>query len=78
MRQRSLNTPSCSNRTSCGTDVTTNRHIPANTECPDGILAVEYDDKVCDVSANLQAPAYATGSDARGCRPRAVGESGND
>ena len=57
MRQRCLNTASRTDRTGRSTDVPPDRYITSHGEGAHGVLAVENDDKVGDISAYLEAPS---------------------
>lgn len=78
MRERSLDTAPCPYRARRGTDVASDSNVPAHGERTHGILAIENNNKVRDIRADLQAPPYAACGYARRCGPRSVGESGDD
>ena len=59
-----MDAPSGTNRTSGGTDVAADGDVSAEGECTDSIFAVEDDDEICDVGANLETPADTTCRDA--------------
>ena len=61
-----------------GRYVSSNRDISTERKRTDGLLAVQYDDKVGDVRTDLQAPADAARRDTRRRRPGAVGEARDD
>ena len=78
MCERSLDSTSCPDGTRRGRYVSSNRDISAESKRTDGLLAVQYDDKVGDVRTDLQAPADAARRDTRRRRPGAVGEARDD
>ena len=64
MCEARLDAPSGTNR-SCGSaDVAADGDVPAEGKCTDRIFAVEDDNKVCDVRADLETPANTTCRDA--------------
>jgi hypothetical protein len=67
-----LDAPSSADRTGGSADVATDGDVSAEGECSDGVFAVEDDDKICDVGADLETPAYTTGRDTRWGGPRAI------
>ena len=73
-----MHTPTRPDRPSRRRDVASNRHIATKRECAYGVFAVEDDDKVCDVCADLEAPPETACCDAGGGGPGAVWESGDD
>ena len=78
MCQTRLDAPAGSDWPRRGADVPTDGDVPAHGECADGVFRVENDDKVGDVSADLEAPSETACRDARGGRPGAVWETGDD
>ena len=64
MSQRRLHTSSCPNRASSSAYVAANSHVPAHRESSYGIFAIEHDNEVCDVGADLKTPANTSSSDA--------------
>lgn len=69
VRQGRLDAPASADRARGCADVSTNRDVPAHAECFDSVLAVQDDDEVCDVGADLEAPAESAGCDAGGRGP---------
>ena len=61
-----------------GADVAADGDVTADGEGADGVLAVEHDDKVGDVGADLETPTEAACRDARRGGPGAVREPGDD
>lgn len=59
-------------------DVPPYRHIPAQRERPDCIVAIEHDYEVGQIRADLEAPSNAASRDARRSGPGAIGEACND
>ena len=78
MCERSLDSTSCPDGARRGGYVSSNGDISAESKRTDGLLAVQYDDKVGDVRTDLQAPADAARRDTRRRRPGAVGEARDD
>ena len=64
MSQRRLYTSSRPNRPSSSADVAANGHVSAHRESSYGVFAIEHDDEVCDVGADLKTPANTSSSDA--------------
>jgi hypothetical protein len=56
MSKRRLHTSSRANRPCSRADIPSDRHVPAQRECSDSIFAVEDDNEVGDVRANLETP----------------------
>ena len=67
-----LNAPSSADRTSSRTDVPTDGEVSTERECPNRVFAVEDDDKICDIRADLETPADTTRRDTGRGRPRAI------
>jgi hypothetical protein len=78
MCQARLDAPASPNRPRRGADVPADSDVPAHGERADGVFRVENDDKVGDVGADLEAPSETACRDARGGRPGAVRETGDD
>ena len=78
MRQTRLQAAARADRASSGADVAADSDVATHRERADSVVAVEDDDKVCDVRADLQAPAEAAGCDAGRGRPRSVWEARDD
>jgi hypothetical protein len=78
MRQTCLHTPTRSNRSRRCTDISSNRDVPAHRERAHGVLTVQHNHEVRDVSANLETPTKAARRDAGGRRPGAIGEARDD
>lgn len=67
MGKRGLDASSGANRTRAGTDVASNGNVPTHGESPDSVLAIQHDDEVRNIRANLEPPSYTTRCNARGC-----------
>ncbi len=65
MRETRLDTPACTDRTSGSADVATDSDIPSKRESTNSILTVEDNDEICDIRADLEAPANAARGDTR-------------
>jgi hypothetical protein len=72
MRETRLDTPTRTNGTGGSTDVATNGDIPSEREGTNSILTIEDNDEMCDICANLEAPANATSGNTRWGRPGPV------
>ena len=64
MCETRLDAPSGTNWPCGSADVAADGDVSAEGECTDCVFAVEDDDKVCDVRANLETPADTTCRDA--------------
>jgi len=73
MGEARLDAPASADRTGGSADVATDGDVSAERECSDCVFAVEEDNEVCDVCADLETPAYTTGRDTRWGGPRAIG-----
>ena len=78
MRERGLDTATRADGPRGGAYVPADGNVAAHGERADGVLAVEHDDEIGDVRADLEAPAEAAGRDAGGRGPGSVGEARND
>ena len=73
MCEARLDAPSGTNGASGSADVAADGDVSAEGECTDRIFTVEDDDKIRDIRADLETPAYTTCRDAGRGRPRAIG-----
>lgn len=78
MREAGLHAPAGADGARGGADVAADREVPAEGERAHSVLAVQHDDEVGDVGANLEPPAHAARGDARRRGPRAVGQARDD
>ena len=78
MCETGLNGAASANRTGGGRDVAADGDVTTQRESAHGIVAVEHNDEVCDVRANLKTPANTAGCNTAGRRPRSVGQTSND
>ena len=78
MCQTRLHTASSPNRPCRRCDIPSNRHVSSKRKGTDSVFAVQHDNKVGDVGADLETPPKAACRDAGGCGPGAVWESCDD
>lgn len=72
MCETRLDAPSGTNGAGGSADVATDGDVSAEGECTDRIFAVQDDDKIRDIRADLETPADTTCRDAGWGRPGAI------
>jgi hypothetical protein len=65
VRETRLDTPTRTNGTSGSADVAADSDVPSKRESTNSILTVKDNDEICDICADLKAPANATRGDTR-------------